>query len=71
VNNDIRKSDLGLNVKLTERYVDRAHQLRRDFIRASVQQSLAGVGRGFRWSLARIGGVFRPIAANEARARRC
>lgn len=62
MNNEIRQSNLELSTKLTERYVDRAHQLRREYI----QRSVAGVGRGVRRSLARIGGAFRPIGSKEA-----
>lgn len=68
--NDIRQSSLELGPKLTERYMDRAHQLRREFIRNSVRQSFAGLRRRFRRSLTRMGGVFRPTAGAATRVRR-
>lgn len=61
MSNDIRQSPLDLGPEPTERYVDRAHRLRREFIRRGVRQSLAGLHRGLRRSLARMGGAFRPI----------
>ena len=68
--NDIRQSNLELGPKLIERYIDRAHRLRREYIRSSVRRSFAGLRRGVQRSLVRMGGAFRRTAGDATRARR-
>jgi len=70
MSNRLRQSNLELGPKLTERYVDRAHRLRREYIRRSVRRSFTGLKRTWHESLARIGGVFHRTAGNETRRRR-
>lgn len=68
--NDIRQSNLELGPKLIERYVDRAHRLRREYISSGIRRSFAGLRRGVQRSLVRMGGAFRPTAGEATCVRR-